>query len=278
MPHASNHDVELYYESFGEPADPALVLVAGHGVQLLAWPDELCWAFVDRGFRVVRFDNRDAGWSTVMTDAPDYTLSDMAADTVAVMDAAGIDRAHLVGMSMGGMIAQHVAIEHRDRVLTLVSMASTTGELDAGQPSLGALDHLAVEPAAAREAVVAHSVAGRRIWGSRRWFDEAASRAEYEAAFDRAFHPGAGIRQFHAIVASGSRAEGLAALDLPTLVVHADTDLLVDRSGGERTAELVPGAELVIIEDMGHQLPVQVWSQLVEAITAHVMRAEVAGQ
>ena len=274
MPSTSGHEVDLHYESFGDPDDPVLLFISGHGIQLLGWPEELCWAFVDRGFRVVRFDNRDAGLSTVMHGREPYTLSHMAADAVAVLDAVGADTAHVVGMSMGGMIAQVVAVEHRHRVLSLTSIAATTGEDGVGRPSDAALHHMLVEQPADRDGNVAHALAGRRIWGSPRWFDEEQSRIEYGAAYDRAFHPGSGARQAHALLAAGDRSADLAALDLPTLVVHGDVDHLIDRSGGERTAELIPGAELLIIDDMGHQLPAQVWAPLVEAVTRLAVRAE----
>ncbi len=274
MPHTTAHAVDIWFEEIGDPDDPVLLLVAGHGVQLIAWPDELCWAFCDRGFRVVRFDNRDAGLSTVLGDGDEYSLSDMAGDAVAVLDALGVDRAHLVGMSMGAMIAQVAAIEHPARVASLTSVSANTGEADVGGISAAALDHVVVDPGIERDAVIEHGLAGRRIWASDRWFDEAWHRADLEAAFDRAFHYGSGMRQFHAMAASGSRAEGLAALDVPVLVVHGDVDNLVDPSGGHRTAELVAGAELLEIEDMGHGLPSQMWAQLVEAVTRLAVRTE----
>ncbi len=273
MPYTSGHEVDLFYESFGGDDDPTLLLIAGHGVQLLGWPDELCWSFVDRGFRVVRFDNRDAGRSTVMSNDTLYGLPDMAADALAVLDAVGAESAHVVGMSMGGMIAQVLACDHSHRVMSLTSISATTGEEGVGRPSPEALNHMVVEQPSDREGNVAHALAGRRVWGSTRWFDEELSRIEYEQAFDRAFHPGAGARQAHALLSAGDRAHALARIEIPTLVIHADVDPLIDRSGGERTAELVPGAELVIIDDMGHQLPAPVWSQLVEAVTQVAVRA-----
>ncbi len=273
MPYTSGHPVDLYYETLGDDDDPTLLLIAGHGIQLIGWPEELCWSFVDRGFRVVRFDNRDAGLSTVVASGETYGLGDMAADAVAVLDAVGAETAHVVGMSMGGMIAQVVACEHGPRVASLTSISATTGEDGVGRPSHEALDHIVVEQPSDREGNVAHTLAGRRIWGSPRWFDEELSRLEYDAAYDRAFHPGAGARQAHALLTGGDRAVALARLEIPTLVVHGDIDRLIDRSGGERTAELVPGAELMIIDDMGHQLPAPVWSQLVEAVTRVAVRA-----
>ncbi len=270
---ADNGGVKLYYETFGADDDPVLLLICGLGVQLLSWPEELCEAFVDRGFRVVRFDNRDVGFSTWFDDhtgdGPAYLLSDMAADAVAVLDDLDVERAHIVGMSMGGMIAQTMAIEHPERVATLTSVASNTGEDGIGAPTEEALAALLAPPAEGREAVIEQDLAARRIWASTLYWDTDASRELLESFYDRSYHPEGAQRQTDAILSSGDRSAGLAQLDAPTLVVHADRDELISLSGGERTAELVPDSTLLIIEDMGHELPVQIWTRLVEAVTAH---------
>jgi pimeloyl-ACP methyl ester carboxylesterase len=270
MPFARNGDVELYYETFGFDDGPALVLVAGLGNQLLAWPEELCQGLVDRGFFVVRFDNRDVGLSTILPDGARYTLSDMAADVVAVLDAAQIESAHVVGQSLGGMIAQTVAIEHPDRVSSLTSISSSTGNPNVGIPSEAALAALlrpaVFDPAEAVEA----DVNARRVWASPAWFDEEMAREYFTAAHARSFNPGAGARQFEAIVSSGERDAGLRELTIPVLVVHGDSDVLVAPSGGEHTAALVAGSTHLVLEGMGHDLPAQVWQPLISAITAHV--------
>lgn len=268
MPFARNGAVEICYETFGASDDPALVLVAGLGNQLVFWPEELCLGFVDRGFFVIRLDNRDTGLSTICDGLGPYTLSDMAADVIAVLDDAGVVQAHVVGHSLGGMIAQTVAIEHPDRVASLTSISSSTGSHDVGQPSETALTTLLRPPVLDPALAVEHDVAGRRVWASPQWFDEEGVRSYFAAAHARSFTPGASARQFEAIVASGSREPELVHLHVPTLVVHGTADVLVAPSGGERTAELIAGARLLLIEGMGHDLPSEVWQQVIAAVTA----------
>jgi pimeloyl-ACP methyl ester carboxylesterase len=283
--------IDLCFETFGDPADPPLLLVMGLGAQMIAWDDELCATFVDRGFFVIRYDNRDVGLSSRIESSGGnflesflaaqqgqaiesaYHLSDMADDAIGLLDHLGIDRAHVVGASMGGMIAQTIAIEHPDRVLTLTSIMSTTGEPEVGQPTAEAMARLVQPPTTDRAVVIDRAVESARIIGGPDHFDEDRIRARSAAAFDRAFDPAGTARQLLAIVSSGSRAEGLAALAVPTLVIHGDVDTLVTPSGGHRTAELVPGAELLVIEGMGHDLPPVVWPQVVEAVTTHTRRA-----
>ena len=290
MPTCKANGIELYYETFGEAADPTLLLVMGLGAQMTAWEDDFCLGFVDRGFHVVRYDNRDVGLSSridakggdFMTsflaasqgqpvDAP-YLLTDMAADAIGLLDHLGIDQAHVVGASMGGMIAQTIAIEHPDRVLTLTSIMSTTGEPEVGQPTPAAMERLIVAPPTDRAGAIEASVASTNVIGSPDHFDEERVRARAAAAYDRAFSPGGTARQLIAILASGSRAEALRALAVPTLVIHGDADALVTTSGGRRTADLVPNAELLIVEGMGHDLPLAMWPQIFEAITINTRR------
>jgi len=283
--------LEIAYETHGDPADDPLLLVMGLGSQLIAWPLELCEALVDRGFYVIRYDNRDTGQSTLMTDAPGdvgaavaramqgesvegtYTLADMASDGLGLLDHLGIESAHVVGVSMGGMIAQTMAIEHPARVRTLTSIMSMTGEPEFGAPTPEALAALLQPPGATREAVIEAVVAGAKVFAGPVHWDEDAARRRAVAEYDRCYNPTGVARHLLAILAAGSRAKGLAQLDLPTVVIHGDVDPLVTPSGGHRTAELVPGAELVVIEDMGHDLPPAVIGPVVEAITSLAARA-----
>ncbi len=288
---ASANGIDIAYETHGDPGGEPLLLVMGLGAQLIAWPIELCDALVDRGFFVIRYDNRDVGLSTKLTDAVGhdfmatflkasqgepvevaYKLSDMAADGVALLDHLGIASAHVVGASMGGMIAQTMAIEHPTRVRTLTSIMSTTGEPDVGQPTGEAMAVLLCPAATTRDEAIAASVEASKAIGSPEHFDEALAEKRSTEAYDRAFNPAGVARQLLAILTSGSRAEGLAQLDLPTLVIHGDVDPLITPSGGARTAELVPGAELIMLEGGGHDLPLPMLPQVVDAITALAAR------
>jgi pimeloyl-ACP methyl ester carboxylesterase len=282
---ANANGVELCYETFGDPGGEPLLLVMGLGAQLTAWPVELCEALVDRGFYVIRYDNRDVGLSTKLADAGGdflttflaasqgqpvdvaYRLTDMASDAMGLLDALGIESAHIVGASMGGMIAQTIAIEHPTRVRTLTSIMSTTGEATVGQPTPEAMEKLLQPPATSREEAIASGLITRKIIGSPDDFDEEVARQLITEAYDRCFYPEGMSRQLLAIVASGDRAEGLRRVAVPTLVVHGDVDPLVTPSGGERTAELVPGATLLMLEGMGHDLPLRHLGAVVEAIT-----------
>jgi pimeloyl-ACP methyl ester carboxylesterase len=289
---APSNGIEIAYETHGDPDAEPLLLVMGLGVQLIGWPIELVDALVDRGFFVVRYDNRDVGLSTKVEGLEgadfltqfmaaaqgqpidvSYRLTDMAADGIGLLDHLGIASAHVVGASMGGMIAQTMVIEHRDRVRTLTSIMSTTGDADVGQPTPEAMQALLTPVATTRDEAIARSVETTRVIASPVHFDEALARKRAEEAYDRCFHPAGVARQLLGIVASGSRAEGLAALDVPTLVVHGPGDPLVTVSGGQRTAELVPGAELLLIDDMAHDLPLAVVPQIVDAITSLAARA-----
>ena len=281
--------IELFYEEMGDPQAPPLVLVMGFTAQSIAWPDGFCEALVDRGLRVIRFDNRDCGWSTkldgvhvdlgaVMTarlggrleEMPEvpYTLSDMAADVVGLLDHLEIERAHVAGASMGGMIVQHLAIEHPHRVQSMVSIMSMTGELDHGTPTPEAMAVLMAPPPADRDAYIERSV-DAKIWQSRRFHDPDEVKAAAARSYDRSFYPEGALRQMAAIHASGSRAEALAALQVPTLVIHGRDDTLITPSGGQRTAELVPGATLLLLADMGHDVPRPLWPIMADAIARH---------
>ncbi len=294
MPTCKSNGIELCYETFGDDTDPALLLVMGLGGQMISWDEDFCHALVDRGFFVIRFDNRDVGLSSKIDakggnflesfakaqqgEAVDsaYTLVDMAADATGLLDHLGIDKAHVVGASLGGMIAQTIAIEFPERVSSLTSIMSTTGEPEVGQPTPEAMGRLLVSPPSTRAEAIESSVAGSRVIGSPDHFDEDRARLKAAQSYDRAFTPAGTARQLLAVLASGSRADRLRTLDVPTLVIHGDVDPLVTPSGGHRTAELVPGAELLIVEGMGHDLPPALWPQVVEAITANTRRSTAA--
>ena len=271
--HATSGDLRIFYDTFGFDGDPPLLLVCGLGSQVLYWREEFCYGLVDRGFFVVRADNRDAGLSAHLPDDAAYTLSDMANDIVAVIKSLGVDRVHLVGQSLGGMIAQTVAIEHPTYVQTLTSISANTGNLEFGRPSDEAFAAMVAPAGTARDEQIERDVTTRRVWASPSWFDEAEARAYYAESYDRARSPTGSLRQFSAIVASGSREEALRALAIPTLVVHGTLDPLIAPDGGARTAELLPDAELLMIEGMGHDLPVEAWQQIISAITAMAARS-----
>lgn len=289
MPATRTDGIVIHYETMGDPADPALLLVMGLGGQLVAWDEGLCQQLVERGFYVIRYDNRDVGLSTKMDDAPvpdllalaggdassaSYTVEDMAEDAAGLLEALGIERAHVVGVSMGGMIAQALAIRHPDRVASLCSIMSTTGARDVGQPSDRAVAALLQPPGETREDVLEASVALDRVIGSPGFpLDEAAVRERAGRAFDRDRDSSGITRQAAAVLASPDRTEGLRALHVPTVVVHGDADPLVDPSGGEATARAVPGARLITVPGMGHNLPAATWPLIVEAVVTNAGRA-----
>lgn len=280
--------MELEYDTIGSPSDPTLLLIMGFTAQLTAWDERFCQLFADAGFHVVRFDNRDCGLSTKLdgqvadigavmaaafADEPapavPYTLSDMAADAMGLLDHLGIEKAHVMGASMGGMIAQHVAIEHPHRVLSLVSVMSQPGELEVGQPSPEAAEALLAPPPTDRQAYI-DSAPRWMLWQSKKYRDEARVKENAARDFDRSFYPEGSSRQLAAIYASGRRTEKLQQLNVPTLVVHGLDDTLITPSGGERTAELVPGAHLMMVSDMGHDMPEPLWPLLTGAIVGHL--------
>jgi len=287
--------IEIAYETMGDPSDPALLLVMGLGAQMISWDDELCQSFVDRGFHVIRYDNRDVGLSTKVpvegdldaesallaalggdTSAVPYLLADMAADAIGLLDALEIDEAHVVGASMGGMIAQSIAIASPERVRTLTSIMSTTGDADVGQPNPEVLPLLTTPAPTERGAYIAHSVEGSRAIGSPDHFDPERAADVAGRGFDRCFYPRGVLNQLLAIVSSPSRSGDLRELDLPALVVHGTEDPLVAPSGGQRTAEVIPGAELLMLDGMGHDLPTFFWAQVIEAVTSLAARSTAA--
>ena len=265
---AQNGEVEIAYETLGDDADPALILLHGLGSSMLVWPAELCEGFVDRDFFVLRMDHRDSGLSTVLPDGARYTLDDMAGDAMAVLDAAGCERAVVCGYSLGGMVAQAAAAAFGERVAGLVSISSHTGEPGVGDPTPEALAALTAPVAATVTEQIEADLAGYRIWSNPEWRNEQAEREYLERSYRRAWHPGASQRQFKAAARSGDRSEALGALDMPALVIHGSIDTLIGPDAGRRTAELVPGAEYLEIEGMGHELPPQVWAPIISAVTA----------
>jgi pimeloyl-ACP methyl ester carboxylesterase len=286
---ARSNGIDLCYEIFGAvDADP-LVLIMGLGAQMIHWDDEFCEALAARGFRVIRFDNRDIGQSTKLTggkrlgaleliklrylgipvSAP-YKLRDMAADTVGLLDALGIDRAHIVGASMGGMIAQEIAMLYPQRVKTLTSIMSTTGNPKLPQPSREATALLmAAPPATYEEYLTRFSQTWRLLRVGSFPEDEAKDLSRAERTYARGLSPAGVGRQLRAILASGSRKQRLAAVKTPTLVIHGTVDPLVKPEAGRDTAASIPGAKLLEIPGMGHALPIPMWPRIVDAITKH---------
>src|SRR3954463_3443750 len=272
---ATNGDVTIYYEAFGDPGRPTLLLINGLGSQCINYATEWCELFAAEGFQVVRFDNRDVGLSSKLEDNPGYTVADMAADAVAVLDAVGVERAHIMGCSMGGMIAQSLAIHHGDRLLSLTSVMSRTGEPGYGESSPEALAILMGKPAQSREEYIERQVAALHVYGSKpEWLDDDFIAARAAAAYDRCFCPAGIGRPMMAVAGDGWRADALSSIDVPTLVLHGSRDKLIDRSGGRQTAEVIPGARYVEIEGMGHDYPVAVWPQWV-AVWADFARSAV---
>jgi pimeloyl-ACP methyl ester carboxylesterase len=287
MPSTRANGITLEYESIGDPGRPVLLLVAGLGAQLISWDDELVKMLVDRGFRVVRYDNRDVGRSTWFDDAgvpnaldvlsgaatAPYVIADMADDAAGLLEALGISQAHVIGVSMGGMIAQSLAIRHPDMVATLTSIMSTTGDPTVGAPHDDAVQLLLADPPADRDGAIAAALAGWRVVGSPAYpADEARLAAAAGAAYDRAWHPEGTARQLVAVLASPDRTPELRRLRVPTLVVHGDADPLIDPSGGEATARAIPGAELWMLRGVGHDLPSQLFSDLADRLAAHCGR------
>jgi len=287
---ASVNGVKIAYETFGDPGDETMLLIMGLGVQMLGWDERFCRGLAGRGYRVVRFDNRDVGHSTKVEGGPrpdvmaaitgdfssaSYTLDDMADDCVGLLDELGVEAAHVVGASQGGMIAQTVAIRHPERVLSLVSIMSTTGGRAVGQPHPEAIPALLTRPPDGKEGFVDFVLGAWNVIGSPGFAaDEGALRARAAASYDRGIYPDGTARQLLAIVASGDRTEALRELDVPTTVIHGTDDILVDVSGGKATAAAIPGARLELIEGMGHDLPAQLWPRFVELITETAARAQ----
>jgi len=291
MPAVAANGLRIEYESLGDPQAPAIVLVMGLGMQLVDWPDAFCEDLVARGFRVVRFDNRDCGLSTTFSTrrrpnlllafaaswvglpvrAP-YTLDDMAADTLGLMDALGIAKAHIVGVSMGGMIAQVLTARHPDRVLTLTSIMSSSGNRRVSRGTRAATQALFAKPSDPYDpqAVVDHLVKVFGVIGSPAFpGDTDELRQRIARSVHRAYHPAGVARQLLAIMAAGDRRRQLRTIVAPTLVIHGAADPLLPVAAGRDTARNIPGAQLLVIDGMGHDLPAGVLPRLAQAIGTH---------
>ena len=281
MPRALANGIEIEYEIFGDPDGIPLLLVAGLGVQMISWDEGFCKLLADRGFRVIRFDNRDCGLSTSLDSAgppdisaalsgnvqPMYQLDDMAADAAALLGSLGIPAAHVVGASMGGFIAQLVAINHPDHVLSLTSIMSGPSGEDEVQPTPEGAAVLFVNPPRTREERIAQGMWIRKVLkGSLDPWDEDFERARVSRSVDRAYNPNGAVRQLIAVLAAKSRVERLESIRVPTLVIHGVEDILVPVENGRLVAAAVPGARRIEIDGMGHDLPDRVWLQVVEAI------------
>lgn len=276
MPKARNGDVELAYETFGDGKPETILLVNGLGSQMTRWPEPLCAKLVARGYRVIRFDNRDTGLSTWLPEGFRYTLKDMAADAMAVLDAADVDRAHIAGVSMGGMIVQRIAIDYPARVLSLTSiMSAPSGNVSATPEAMAVITTPPPDPSTDYEAYLAHAVKNARTIGSPGFpVSDADLRARAVAEHARAFNPAGVGRQRQAIGADGDRTDELKRLDVPTVVLHGDADPLVQPIGGIETAKAIPGAELRMIAGMGHDTPPGLYDTFVDAICAAAARAK----
>jgi pimeloyl-ACP methyl ester carboxylesterase len=296
MPRAVlDNGIELEYRTTGDPADPVLLAVCGYTSQLISWREGYIAQLAAQGLFVVQFDNRDVGLSTkldgqhvspaavlkaLLAGEPlppvPYTLSDMAADGIGLLDHLGVERAHIVGNSMGGMIVQTMAIEHPDRIASVTSIMSSTGDPRVGAPTPEARESLLAPQPPARDDYIAAAV-NSMVWASKKYGDPELLRQVAAEQYDRCFYPEGATRQLAAIYATGDRSTGLAALEVPMLVIHGRDDTLITPSGGERTAELVPGSRYLLLSDMGHDMPEPLWPVLAEAIGGHV-RATLAGR
>lgn len=289
MPKAAANGIHIEYETFGDSAARPFLLIGGLADQLIHWDNELCRDLSERGHYVIRFDSRDAGLSTKFDQAgvpdlgalargekePLYTLEDMADDAVGLLDALDVRKAHICGASMGGMIAQTIAIRHPSRILSLISIYSTTGNRDLPPPKPEMMERLRAPAPPEREAYIKYMVdLFRAMAGPGFVFDEAWTRMITTRAYDRSFSPQGTIRQLAAIMTQTDRKEALASVTVPTLVIHGTDDPVVPMEAGKDTAEAILGARLMLIEGMGHDLPHGgAWPRIVEAIAAHTLRA-----
>ena len=276
MPRAQvSPTIELEYETFGDLTHPTVLTVAGWGAQLITFHHEFCERLAQRGYSVIRFDNRDVGLSTKIEDGSSYTLEDMGADAVGLLDVLGIDRVHVMGQSMGGMIGQTIAINHSERVLTLTSIYSTTGAPGVGGATQEVVASWTKPSGTTREEIVASGIeSSRLIWGDTPEFpfDVEHARWRSEVHYDRCHYPVGRLRHALAMRASGDRTPALRRLRVPTLVIHGDNDTLINISGGEATAAAIPGAEFVVIKGMGHVIARHAWDRIIDAFANLVQR------
>jgi len=281
--------IRLCYETFGSESDPPMLLIMGLGTQMIGWPDAFCSQLADRGFHVVRFDNRDIGRSTKIYGRPPtpaqllrrridpvlYTLSDMAGDAAGLLDSLGLAPAHVVGASMGGMIAQTLAAERPEYVRSLVSIMSNTGNRWKGQPAFGIYRYLLRAAPTDRQAYIDYTARVFEAIGSQGLpQDQERIRDMVARSYDRGHDPAGSGRQLGAIMASGDRTAQLRTIRAPTLVIHGSTDRMVALSGGDATAQAIPGARLMVVDGMGHDLPEAAWEQIIRAIADHAHAAD----
>ena len=295
MPNVTANGIQIEYDTFGDGSFPALLLVAGNGAQLMFWDVEFCGLLAKKGFFVIRFDNRDAGLSTKFEKAgiPDfmaavgaamagkpvesaYSLDDMADDAIGLLDALGIEKAHICGASMGGMIAQVIAYRHPKHVLSLTSIMSTTGNPDLPQGKPEALAAVLAPTPAKREAYVEHMMnVWRKIWSPGFPFEEKRARTFIEESYDRSYYPQGAVRQNIALIANGDRRPLLSTIAVPTLVIHGADDPLIPVEGGKDTVRVIPGAKLLIMNGMGHDMPKGVWGEIAAAISENAVQTNV---
>lgn len=293
MANVMANGIQIEYDTFGDRSSSVLLLIAGNGAQLLFWDAGFCELLAQKGLFVIRFDNRDAGLSTKFDEAgvPDimaaiksamegkhiaatYSLDDMADDCVGLLDALHIEKAHICGASMGGMIAQVVSYRHPQRVLSLTSIMSNTGNphLSQGQPD--AIAAVVATPPSEREAYIEHNLKiWQKIWSPGFPFEKERARTYLEKSYDRSYYPQGMARQNMAILSCGDRRASLSSIKVPTLVIHGSGDPLIPIEAGKDTARVISGADLLIIEGMGHDLPTGSWSEIVNAISHHVKKA-----
>jgi pimeloyl-ACP methyl ester carboxylesterase len=287
-------DIDICFETFGSADDPSLLLVMGLGTQMIAWDEAFCRALAARGFYVIRFDNRDVGRSTHLRGvraptikqllrrdktAASYSLADLAGDAIGLLDHLGIERAHVVGASMGGMIAQTMAARHPDRVRSLTSIMSNTGHRWKGMPGLRIYPIFMRRPARDRDGAIASIIRTFELIGSPGFpVDAEHMRRFAEHSYDRGYDPAGSGRQLAAILAAGDRGAELARIAAPTVVIHGTRDRMISPSGGRATAKAIPGARLVMIDGMGHDLPPGAWDQIIDAIAENVARADAANR
>ncbi len=269
---ATNGSYQIFCMTDGDPAGRPLLVINGFTRQCVGFPQGLVDAFAAAGLFVVRFDNREVGLSTKSAPGTRFDLGDMARDGIAVLDTIGIDRAHVWGMSMGGMIAQTLALDHPSRVLSLTSVMSSTGSTSVGRSTPDALEVLMTPAPEDRDACIEHRVATARVIDGPH-FDEAFERGRAALEYDRSFHPSGAALQMSAIQRSSDRTAQLATLRLPTTVIHGRVDPLITLSGGEATAAAVPGSKLVVLDEMGHDLPELYWPVFVDELVALADRA-----
>ncbi|MHA2284060.1 MAG: alpha/beta fold hydrolase [Promethearchaeota archaeon] len=286
MPKANANNIKIEYETFGNASDKPLLLVNGLGSQMINWDEGFIQLLVDRGFYVIRFDNRDVGLSTKIDEAgvpnmmdaymaiqagkpydPPYSVEDMADDAVGLLDALKIEKAHVCGVSMGGMIVQVLTYRHPTRVLSLTSIMSSTGNPDIprGDPEVGRV--MATPAPSDRDGYIEYYIKLRRLLhGTKFPYDEAKHREHSGRAYDRSFYPPGISRQSLAIMANGNRTSKLASITVPTLVIHGSDDPVIRVEGGKDTHEAIHGSKLLIIDGMGHSLPPETWEKISNAI------------